>query len=68
MNGKSLRVFVDSAVVWEGTVGTRALKLDGPVGIRSDNVRLEMDLQAGRLSDSHPDPVVPCKSGPTEAE
>jgi len=68
MNGKSLRVFVDNAVVWDGRVGTRALRLDGPVGIRSDNVRLEMELQAGTLSSNHPDSVMPCRAGPAEAE
>jgi hypothetical protein len=50
MNGKHLRVLVDDAVVWDGSVGNEALNFDGPVGIRSDNANLEFELQVGRPS------------------
>ena len=66
MNGEQLRVFVDNTVVWEGTVGADVRNLDGPVGIRSDNARLELQLQVGEPSGAHPDSVIACKSGSEE--
>jgi hypothetical protein len=47
MNGAEMRVFADNALVWEGSVGPEALSFDGPVGIRSDNARLQLDLETG---------------------
>jgi hypothetical protein len=46
LDGEALRVQIDGREVWEGDVGRDALALDGPVGIRSDNVRLELELFA----------------------
>lgn len=68
MEGEHLRVWADDTLVWEGSAGPKALRLDGPVGIRSDNARLEIELQAGEFSGLHPDDVHPCKSGPSESE
>jgi hypothetical protein len=45
MNGAELRVFADKSLVWEGSVGADAF--DGPVGVRSDNARLQIDLATG---------------------
>jgi hypothetical protein len=50
-----LHVFVDNRVVWEGGLGPEAQELQGPVGIRSDNVRLAFDLKAGAMAGMHPD-------------
>jgi hypothetical protein len=47
MNGAEMQVFADNFLVWEGSVGPDALNFDGPVGIRSDNARLQIDLQTG---------------------
>lgn len=47
LNGASLRMFVDGSPVWEGDVGAEALRLAGPVGLRSDNARLEIELRTG---------------------
>jgi hypothetical protein len=47
MNGAELRVFGDKSLVWEGSVGPEALTFDGPVGIRSDNARLQIYLETG---------------------
>ena len=47
MNGAELRVFADKSLVWEGSVGPEALTFDGPVGIRSDNARLQIYLETG---------------------
>lgn len=68
MNGEQLRVWVDGSVVWDGNAGAEAMAFDGPVGIRSDNARLEFELQAGDVSHTHPNPVIACRSGPSEEE
>jgi uncharacterized protein (AIM24 family) len=47
MKGDELRVFADGVVVWEGSVGTEAMAFDGPVGMRSDNARLQIEFRAG---------------------
>jgi hypothetical protein len=48
MNGAEMQVFADNSLVWEGSVGPDALAFDGPVGIRSDNARLQIDLRTGK--------------------
>jgi hypothetical protein len=68
MDGDNLRVFVDNRAVWEGSLGPDAEALNGPVGIRSDNARLALDLRAGVLSGAHPDYVIACKSGPDASD
>ena len=52
MRGEEMRVLIDGNVVWEGAVGREALAFDGPVGIRSDNARLELELRTGQPSAS----------------
>jgi hypothetical protein len=64
LDGGELRVFVDNRAVWEGNLGPDAQDLNGPVGIRSDNVRLAFNLTAGALAGMHPDFKPACKSGP----
>src|ERR1700733_13050595 len=55
MNGAELHVFADNSLVWEGSVGQDALAFDGPVGIRSDNARLQIDFRTGKpLTDKAP--------------
>lgn len=54
MNGEEMRVFADNVLVWEGAVGGEALSFDGPVGMRSDNARLALELRA---------PEVPTRRG-----
>lgn len=69
MDGENLRVFVDGNLVWQGAAGADALALNGPVGIRSDNARLDgVQLLGGEPSEAPSDAVLPCKSGPSEAE
>jgi hypothetical protein len=68
MNGENLRVFVDNSLVWEGALGSDALHLNGPVGIRSDDAQVEFELRVGELAGAHPDIVLPCKFGPSESE
>jgi len=64
LDGEEMRVFVDDRAVWEGDIGPEAQDLNGPVGIRSDNVRLALDLRAGTSPGMHPDYKLACKSGP----
>lgn len=64
LRGTELRVAIDGDGVWEGDLGPEADDLTGPVGIRSDNVRLALDLKAGARPGMHPDFRLACKSGP----
>ena len=64
MHGTELTLTVDGKEVWNGDVGDAAADLNGPVGIRSDNVRLAFDLEAGQSEGPHPHNVQACKSGP----
>jgi len=68
MSGENLRVLVDSSSVWEGPLGAEVLYLNGPVGIRSDDAHVEFQLRVGELPGAHTDVILPCKSGPFEAE
>jgi hypothetical protein len=45
--GRELRVWSDGAPVWEGTLPAEVEDFDGPVGLRSDNVRLELAYRIG---------------------
>ena len=68
MRGENLRVVADDSVVWEGNVGPDAAGLEGPVGIRSDNARLELDFRAGEYVGVHPNYQIACKSGVEASE
>jgi hypothetical protein len=68
MNGSELRVYADNNLVWEGNVGSEGGRLNGPVGIRSDNARLELELRAGQASGAHPDYQLACRPGSGEGE
>jgi hypothetical protein len=68
MSETGMRVFVDNGLVWEGSVGPDAQDLDGPVGIRSDNARLELELRAGQPFAVQPKRAANCRSGPGESE
>jgi hypothetical protein len=68
MNGEEMKVFVDNALVWEGSVGQDAVGFNGPVGIRSDNARLQIELRAALPSDSQYARGPACRSGAAESE
>lgn len=44
LDGRRLRVWADGTLAWEGELPEEALASDGPVGLRSDNVRLALEL------------------------
>jgi len=68
LNGQALRVTLDGDAVWEGNIGREANDLRGPVGIRTDNVRLAFDLAAGAFVGIHPEFLLACKTGPDATE
>lgn len=68
MNGEHLRVFADNALVWEGTLGREVMTFDGPVGIRSDNAKLELQLLVGGLRKPPNGETASCRTGPGESE
>jgi hypothetical protein len=68
MSGVEMKVFADNFLVWEGSVGAEALAFDGPVGIRSDNARLEIGLRASQLLKAQGGQQPGCRSGPGELE
>jgi hypothetical protein len=68
MNGAEMRVYADNNLVWEGNVGPEGGRLNGPVGMRSDNARLEIELRAGQSTSAHPDYQLSCRPGTGEGE
>jgi hypothetical protein len=68
MNGEELKVMVNNAVVWEGTLGPEAAAFAGPVGMRSDNARLEFELLAGRSAGAQVAHQLACRAGAGDAE
>jgi hypothetical protein len=66
MNGDALRVYADNGLVWEGSVGAEAASLNGPVGMRSDNARLELEFRAALPSNVARGAA--CRTGPGESE
>jgi hypothetical protein len=66
MKKEDLRVLVHNHEVWEGEVGSDAAGLEGPIGIRSDNARLEFDLKARRYEGTHPGYLAECKTADSD--
>ena len=48
IDGESLLVEVDGALAWSGRLGAEALELEGPVGLRTDNGRFDIELKVPR--------------------
>lgn len=44
LQGAELKVRVDGRIVWEGMLPAEALTFDGPVGLRTDNGRFDVEL------------------------
>jgi hypothetical protein len=66
MNGAEMKVFADDALVWEGAVGDDALAFDGPVGMRSDNARLQLELRAPAALKTQPARSIECRAGESD--
>jgi hypothetical protein len=61
-------VYADGSLAWQGQLGSDAAALRGPVGLRTDNVRLDFQLAVERPRHPTPDVMLRCRSGPEEAE
>lgn len=68
MKGSDLRVFADDKLVWEGSVGSEAERFVGPVGIRSDNAKLEIELRAAEPDGANPKYQLTCRRDSGENE
>jgi hypothetical protein len=68
MKGAELKVFVDDGLVWEGSLGPDALVFDGPVGIRSDNARLQIELRAGLPLETQTGHAPGCRTASEDSE
>ncbi len=65
MHGSEITVWADGKAVWEGSVAPEALRFDGPVGMRSDNVRLQIELMASPPDFPQPETKpLPCRAEP----
>jgi len=64
LKNQELRVFADNREVWEGDIGEDAARLDGAVGLRSDNAQLEFDLKARQSEERRQ--AWPCKAGDSD--
>jgi hypothetical protein len=68
MNEVEMKVFADNVLVWEGSVGPEAGNLEGPVGMRSDNARLDIEFRAAQPLRAQSGNAQGCRSGPGESE
>jgi hypothetical protein len=48
IDNEDLQVRIDGELMWEGQVPPAAMSFDGPVGLRSDNVRVIFDALVAR--------------------
>lgn len=54
LHGNDLTLVADGRVVWEGAVGNSISDIDGPVGLRTDNARFELEYHAARAGPEKP--------------
>jgi hypothetical protein len=63
INSQEMRVFADDVPVWEGNLGPEIRTFEGPVGIRSDNAKLELTLRAGLPTGENATRPAGCRTG-----
>jgi len=66
--GEELSVSLDGHAVWRGSIGAEGMAFDGPVGLRSDNGRFELDLFQSAPEGGAFRPATPCHGEPGETE
>jgi len=66
--GEELSVSIDGHAVWLGGIGADGMAFDGPVGLRSDNGRFELELFQSAPDSGAFRPATPCHSEPGETE
>ncbi len=68
LSGEQLRVLADTVLVWEGALGPETMAFDGPVGIRSDNARLQIQLHTAQPQKTPPAKPPACRADVSESE
>ncbi len=63
LDGRQLRAMVDGERIWEGLLDAAAAALSGPVGLRTDNVRLDFELFAASPPGAQPQFMLRCQKG-----
>jgi hypothetical protein len=58
----ALSVFVDERVVWRGRLPADAAQFKGPVGLRTDNVKLTFEVGVNLLAEEESEPGKQCVS------
>jgi hypothetical protein len=66
--GETLTVSLDGSTVWQGSIGADGLSFDGPVGMRSDNGRFEVELLQSAPEGGVFHSANPCQADPGEGE
>ncbi len=66
--GEELNVSLDGHAVWQGSIGAAGMAFDGPVGLRSDNGRFELELFQSAPDSGAFHAATPCHSEPGETE
>ena len=61
LSREELRVSVDGTLVWGGSVEPETIRLQGPVGVRSDNARLAFTLRTHLNGDDPKSSLPGCK-------
>ncbi len=64
LDGEMLTVSVEGDVVWQGPIGADGMAFDGPVGMRSDNGRFEVELFQSAPEGGSFHPANPCHTEP----
>jgi hypothetical protein len=49
LRGEALTVYADNTIAWSGPAGSDIAGIDGPVGFRTDNARVELEFFAAML-------------------
>jgi hypothetical protein len=68
LHSDELQVFIDDRPVWQGSLGSVAASLSGPAGVRSDNARLQFDLQSDLAPSDLSSGLPGCRTGPDASE
>jgi len=58
----------DEMKVWEGSLGPEVVSFDGPLGIRTDNARLQIQLRVGPPLEAKRGQAPGCKFGLEQSE
>ncbi len=63
-----MTVYADDRVVWDGSVGRETAGLNGPVGFRTDNAAVDLELFAERRNANVASDAAParCERGPED--